>query len=181
MTDGDFDIKESGVVLAIADPVMLRSSVLDAIQQFSQEKTTGIIISFSEPQIILKKALENINIDTSAFLFIDCVTVSATGKPGQENNCYYVNKCSDLTGIGIAVTKALSSVEEKENMFIVLDSVSTMLIYNDSNIIIRFLHMLINKIRLNNANGVLFSAKNAIDPIVSSPISVFTDSVIYIE
>jgi hypothetical protein len=68
-------------------------------------------------------------------------------------------------------------VEDKENMLLILDSVSTMLIYNESTVMILFLHMLINKIQLNEATGILFSAKNAVDPIVSSQITAFSDSV----
>jgi len=59
--------------------------------------------------------------------------------------------------------------------------VSTLLIYNDPNLIIRFLHMLVNKVRLNDAIGILFSAKNAIDPIVTAKITNFSDSVMYFE
>lgn len=181
MTVSEILAEGPGVHLAIADPTVLRTSVLDAIQQVSDTGKTGIILSLSEPQVLVKKALGKRNVDTSAHLFIDCVTASATGKPGDEENCFYVNKCSDLTGMGIAVTRAISAVEDKENMFLILDSVSTMLIYNESTVMIRFLHMLINKIQLNEATGILFSAKNAVDPIVSSQITMFSDSVHHLE
>jgi hypothetical protein len=181
MTSLDIDLNHSGVVLAITDSSILRTCVLKSIQKVHHEGKNGIIISLSEPQIILKKALEKQSIDTSDLLFIDGVTVSAMGRKGEEKNCFYVNKSSDLTGIGIAITKAMSLVENKENMVIILDSVSTLLIYNDPNLIIRFLHMLINKIRLNSAAGILFSAKNAIDPIVTAQITAFSDSVRHFE
>jgi len=181
MTVSEIVAEGPGIHLAIADAMVLRTSVLEAIQQLSDTGKTGIILSLSEPQMLLKKGLEKKGIDTSGHLFIDCVTASATGRPGDEENCFYLNKCSDLTGMGIAVTKALSAVEDKENMFLILDSVSTMLIYNESTVMIRFLHMLINKIQLNEATGILFSAKNAVDPIVSSQIAAFSDSVHYLE
>lgn len=181
MTVSEIVAEGPGIFLAIADPRVLRTSVLDAIEQLTGEGKQGVIISVSEPQKLLKKALEKQGVDTSQHLFIDCATASATGKPGGEENCFYLNKCSDLTGMGIAVTKALSGVEDKENMFLILDSVSTMLIYNESTVIIRFLHMLINKIQLNEATGILFSAKNAVDPIVSSQITAFSDAVYHLE
>ncbi|MFA5398275.1 MAG: hypothetical protein WC346_19845 [Methanogenium sp.] len=181
MTIDTIEMDNSGVVLAIADSAILRTCVLKSIQKIYQEGKTGVIISLSEPQIILKKALEKNSVDTSTLFFIDGVTVSAMGKAGTEENCFYVNKSSDLTGIGIAITKAMALIENKENMVIILDSVSTLLIYNDPNLIIRFLHMLVNKVRLNDAIGVLFSAKNAIDPIVTAQITAFSDSVMYFE
>ncbi|NLO77462.1 MAG: hypothetical protein GX097_03090 [Methanomicrobiales archaeon] len=181
MTIDTIEMDNSGVVLAIADSAILRTCVLKSIQKIYQEGKTGVIISLSEPQIILKKALEKNSVDTSTLFFIDGVTESAMGKAGTEENCFYVNKSSDLTGIGIAITKAMALIENKENMVIILDSVSTLLIYNDPNLIIRFLHMLVNKVRLNDAIGVLFSAKNAIDPIVTAQITAFSDSVMYFE
>lgn len=181
MTIDTIEMDNSGVVLAIADSAILRTCVLKSIQKIYQEGKTGVIISLSEPQIILKKALEKNSVDTSTLFFIDGVTVSAMGKAGTEENCFYVNKSSDLTGIGIAITKAMALIENKENMVIILDSISTLLIYNDPNLIIRFLHMLVNKVRLNDAIGVLFSAKNAIDPIVTAQITAFSDSVMYFE
>ena len=181
MTIDTIEMDNSGVVLAIADSAILRTCVLKSIQKIYQEGKTGVIISLSEPQIILKKALEKNSVDTSTLFFIDGVTVSAMGKAGTEENCFYVNKSSDLTGIGIAITKAMALIENKENMVIILDSVSTLLIYNDPNLIIRFLHMLVNKVRLNDAIGILFSAKNAIDPIVTAQITAFSDSVMYFE
>ena len=181
MTIDTIEMDNSGVVLAIADSAILRTCVLKSIQKIYQEGKTGVIISLSEPQIILKKALEKNSVDTSTLFFIDGVTVSAMGKAGTEENCFYVNKSSDLTGIGIAITKAMALIENKENMVIILDSVSTLLIYNDPNLIIRFLHMLINKVRLNSAAGILFSAKNAVDPIVTAQITAFSDSVMHLE
>jgi len=181
MTNLDIEMDNSGVILVIADAAILRSCVLKSIQKLCQEGKTGIVISLSEPQIILKKELVKNSVDTSGLIFIDGVTVSAMGKPGTEENCFYVNKSSDLTGLGIAITKAMALIENKENMVIILDSVSTLLIYNDPNLIIRFLHMLVNKVRLNDAIGVLFSAKNAIDPIVTAQITAFSDSVRYFE
>ena len=181
MTIDTIEMDNSGVVLAIADSAILRTCVLKSIQKIYQEGKTGVIISLSEPQIILKKALEKNSVDTSTLFFIDGVTVSAMGKAGTEENCFYVNKSSDLTGIGIAITKAMALIGNKENMVIILDSVSTLLIYNDPNLIIRFLHMLVNKVRLNDAIGVLFSAKNAIDPIVTAQITAFSDSVMHLE
>ena len=181
MTIDTIEMDNSGVVLAIADSAILRTCVLKSIQKIYQEGKTVVIISLSEPQIILKKALEKNSVDTSTLFFIDGVTVSAMGKAGTEENCFYVNKSSDLTGIGIAITKAMALIENKENMVIILDSISTLLIYNDPNLIIRFLHMLVNKVRLNDAIGVLFSAKNAIDPIVTAQITAFSDSVMYFE
>lgn len=181
MTVNEIVAEGPGIFLAIADPMILRTSVLDAIEQLSGNGKQGVIISVSEPQKLLKKALEKQQVDTAGHLFIDCVTASAAGRAGDEENCFYLNKCSDLTGMGIAVTKALSAVEDKENMFLILDSVSTMLIYSESTVMIRFLHMLINKVQLNEATGILFSAKNAVDPIVSSQITAFSDSVYHLE
>lgn len=170
---------EADIIIALATSSSLRKDVISRIGELGAAGYSGIIISINEPSSIMKKSLSKQSIDIHDLFFVDCITGMATGEKQNEASIIYVNSPGQLTNIGIALTKAMTAMKDRENLFLLIDSVNTMFVYNEPDHIIRFLHMLINKVRLNSAKGVLFSVKNAIDPIVSSQIETFSDMVVY--
>ncbi|MEA2034897.1 MAG: hypothetical protein U9N40_05350 [Euryarchaeota archaeon] len=177
ITDG---LSELDVILAITSSEDLRESVMESITTLCKSGFFGIVISINEPWSILKKELNKRDTEISNLFFIDCVTISAIGQIKDESNCIYINNPAQLTSIGIALTKAMGAMKDKdkENLFIVIDSINTMFVYNDPNQILRFLHMFTNKVRLNSAKSIMFSVKNAIDPIVSAQLGTISDLIV---
>ena len=128
--------------------------------------------------MILSNMYSRADINTKKVFFIDTITNYALGKDETDTaNTLYISNPGDLTEIGIALTKALNKYEEKD-VCIVLDSISTMLIYVSSAKISKFLHYLINKIRLSDMHGVLFAAKNGLDPGFMIQLTTFVDEII---
>jgi archaellum biogenesis ATPase FlaH len=67
-----------------------------------------------------------------------------------------------------------------EPKFIILDSISHMLIYNDKNSIREFMHYLINKMRLSKVGGFLLTVeKEEVDEVIEI-IQPLVDKVIKI-
>jgi len=175
ITDG---LSESDVILAITNSEDLREYVLESITTLCKSGFFGIVISINEPWSILKKDLDKRGTEISNLFFIDCVTISAIGQKKDESNCIYINNPAQLTSIGIALTKAMGTMKDQDNLFILIDSINTMFVYNDPNQILRFLHMFANKVRLNSAKSIMFSVKNAIDPIVSAQLRTISDLIV---
>ena len=171
-------LAETDIIIAMAEPWTLRQNVISSISELCNSGFFGIVISINEPWSILRKALEKNGTDTSGLLFIDCITVTAVGEKNNEENCIYINSPGQLTNIGISLTKSMTVMKDRENLFIAIDSVNTMFVYNESVQIIRFLHMFANKARLNSAKGILYSVKNAIDPIISAQLATFADETV---
>ncbi|MCP1661458.1 MAG: hypothetical protein D5R99_08760 [Methanocalculus sp. MSAO_Arc1] len=173
-------LSDAEIVIALSTSSGMRKDVIHRIGELQSAGYSGIIISINEPSSIMKKSLEKQSIESQNLFFIDCITGMATGQKKDEGTTIYVASPGQLTNIGIALTKAMSSMKGRDNLFLLIDSVNTMFVYNEPDHIIRFLHMLINKVRLNSAKGILFSVKNAIDPIVSTQIETFSDTVIHV-
>ncbi|UUX93346.1 DUF7504 family protein [Methanoplanus endosymbiosus] len=174
-------LSESEIIIAMAEPQTLRNSVISTISELCSLGFSGIVISINEPWSILNKALDKKGTDTSDIFFIDCITITAVGQKKDENNCIYINSPGQLTNIGIALTKAMVAMKDKENLFMMIDSVNTMFVYNDSAQIIRFLHMFANKARLNSAKGIMYSVKNAVDPVISAQLATFADETVNLD
>ncbi|EHQ36549.1 DUF7504 family protein [Methanoplanus limicola] len=171
-------LSESDVIIAMAEAGTLRKNVITNISELCSLGFAGIVISINEPWLIMNKALSKNGTDTSKLFFIDCITITAVGQKKDENNCIYINSPGQLTNIGIALTRAMGGIKDKENLFLMIDSVNTMFVYNDSTQIIRFLHMFANKARLNSLKGIMFSVKNAVDPVISAQLATFADETV---
>jgi len=91
-----------------------------------------------------------------------------------------VNSPSNLTDLGIAITEALSSLGNS-NVCILLDSISTMLIYIPSVNISKFIHFISSKLRLVEASGVFLAVEKGLDPMLMSQLTTFVDEIIEME
>ncbi|WAI00938.1 DUF7504 family protein [Methanogenium organophilum] len=136
------------------------------------------MITANQPSLILSKMYSRAGIDPKMVYFIDAITNYALGKDEEDSdNTLFISNPGDLTEIGISLTKALEKCEN-EDVCIVLDSISTLLIYVSSSKISKFLHYLTNKIRLSDIHGVLFAAKNGLDPGFMIQLTTFVDEII---
>lgn len=172
------DLTSEQIVLVQAEAHLLKKANTDVVQHITADGFHVIMITSNQPSMILSKMYSRAGINTEKVFFIDTITNYALGKDETDTaNTLYISNPGDLTEIGIALTKALNKYEEKD-VCIVLDSISTMLIYVSSAKISKFLHYLINKIRLSDMHGVLFAAKNGLDPGFMIQLTTFVDEII---
>lgn len=68
----------------------------------------------------------------------------------------------------------------KGNKFIFIDSISTMLIYNKSDVFTRFTHSILTRMRMNGSRGILLCLENETDKAVHAEIVQLCDKVISI-
>ena len=67
----------------------------------------------------------------------------------------------NVTQMGIAVSKAMASPSDEKVLF--LDSLSTMLIYNDSSVVSRFSNFLMNRLKEKSMDGCIIALSSDID------------------
>ena len=83
----------------------------------------------------------------------------------------------DVRDFGISITEAITALELKEK-FIFFDSIDTLLIYNKEEVVLKFIHFLIGRIREWNVKGIIVTVeKTEIIP----QLSEFCDKVIYLK
>ena len=117
--------------------------------------------------------LKENNIPSEKIFFIDTLT-SEVQTPPKLDNCIFVQSPSALTEISLAFSDALSS---KGCDVILIDSISTLLIYQDVHSIIRFSQTLMTKGRVMNKKLVFVALKEDSEGLVKD-ISMFVDKII---
>jgi KaiC/GvpD/RAD55 family RecA-like ATPase len=143
----------------------------------NKRRMNGIYITFNRPHKTLKLELESQGINYTRLFFIDTVTESTGIKVGREKDCYFVSSPKNLKELSILLEQALNKVP-KESRFVFIDSISTMLIYNDNDAVIKFIHELTGKMRLYELTGIIFFLEKRTNQELVDKISQFCDRTI---
>ncbi|MBI5064603.1 hypothetical protein HZA97_00060 [Candidatus Woesearchaeota archaeon] len=107
------------------------------INKISKNFKKICFITVSKPASVLLKDFQNKGMDTSKYLFIDC-TPGKSIKVKEATNIVYLPSPTSLTELAITL-----SYSEKVDL-VIIDSLSSLLMYNTAFILIKFLHSVIS-------------------------------------
>lgn len=85
--------------------------------------------------------------------FIDCVS-RASGISKANPNCIFIESPTMLEKIGLEIMNIFKEVDENTDKYLVLDSLSNLIIYNDPDIITEFFYHLINRTRARDIHTI---------------------------
>jgi len=164
-------------VISVATSVEKYSTVDMALLEYlvMKNKAVGIYVTMNKPYETLVNMLSKSNVDIRRLFFVDTISNVIGRAHNNANNCVTIQSPSALTQLGIVITKACSS---RKMGFLVLDSLSTMLVYNDSKAIVKFSHFLINQLRKYNLTGVILSLNKEADGQMFDSVTQFCDDIV---
>lgn len=146
--------------------------VIKIIQQNINKKI--VFVTANKPYSNIKNLLEEEGINSNNIFFIDCISTQLLSEKEAEN-CIFLEHPSNITGISIAIDQAINLI--KGEKIIILDSLSTLLIYNSENVIGRFSNSIINKLRTENVPANMFMLDSDVDKNIFKIIESFADEV----
>ena len=148
------ELPERYVVLAMPKTKKYGLVAVELIKYFSRQKIPGIYITTNKPMSYLIKHFKDYKLDVSKVAFIDAITIRS-GEKEVEGSCYvYIDSPRNLTELNIEVDEGLERVKG-EKRFVIVDSLSTLLIYNKETVVHKFIHSLAGKLRANNVMAVM--------------------------
>ncbi|MCK4491418.1 MAG: hypothetical protein KAU03_02260, partial [Candidatus Altiarchaeales archaeon] len=112
---------------------------------------------------------------------VDAVSKVTGGCSKEKENHSFVADPHNLSELSISVFRNLAELEEERRRFLILDSLSSLLIYNKVHFISRFLHSFTAELRPWNLNGVIICVGGEFEPDTLRTFSGFCDEVIEIE
>jgi len=119
------------------------------------QKLKGVYVSLNKEYGQIGKRLKSMDIDDSQLQFIDGISKVAEDQIKASRNMY-LSGLKSLTEISFEITNAINSGGFD---FLFMDSLSTLLVYNDPKTTEMFCHYLINKLRSHQAGGILLCLK----------------------
>jgi KaiC/GvpD/RAD55 family RecA-like ATPase len=166
------------IYLCLSSAERLRENSSAIIRGLLSRGYVVIIVTTNQPYSILKKAYEKDGIDLSRVGFIDAITRYAVGEvPVGARGVRFISSPSDLTQLGIAISDSLKDMGGKKAA-ILLDSVSTMLIYLPSANLSKFIHFVSSKLKILDMAGIFLAVQDGLDPILLSQLTTFVDQVV---
>jgi len=123
----------------------------------SVEKTNTKIcyVCMSMPYADVTKNINENELGLENFFFIDVLT-SHYGRPSPCGNCIFLSSPSDLSAIKDAITEA---IERMKCSVILFDTISTMLIYQETHSILKFTNNLVSEKKQENVKKLFIIIK----------------------
>ena len=166
------------IYLCLTSAVRLRENSSAIIRSLLSKGYLVIVVTTNQPYTILKKSYEKDGIDLSKVGFIDAITRYAVGEvPVGAKGVRFTSSPSDLTQLGIAISDSLKDLGERKTA-ILLDSVSTMLIYLPSTNLSKFIHFVSSKLKILDMAGIFLAVEDGLDPTLLSQLTTFVDQVV---
>lgn len=133
--------------------VLPSSNYSDLIQAFfehikSRPEDAWVYVTITKPYENIVKQFGELA-ESKNIRFVDCIS-RAAGISKTEPNCVYVESPSMLEKLGLEIINIFKTVDEKTNKYLILDSLSTLMIYNDQEIVTEFFYHLANRTRSRN-------------------------------
>ncbi len=170
---------EPQIYVVLSKPGKTKKINLSIVSQVLDYADSAVMmVTFSQPAPFLRNYYAKNDVDLERVTFVDMITKFAGGSiPENMNDATFMNGPGDLTGLGIVITEELKKVQ-KDNYFVVLDSINAMLIYLDSGKVSRFLHFMASKLRLQGLSGIIMAIERGLDPILMTQLESFADDLI---
>ena len=129
------------------------SNYSDLIQAFfeyirSRPEDAWVYVTITKPYENIVKQFGELA-ESKNIRFVDCIS-RAAGISKTDPNCVYVESPSMLEKLGLEIINIFKTVDEKTNKYLILDSLSTLIIYNDQEIVTEFFYHLANRTRSRN-------------------------------
>ena len=137
-----------------------------------------IYLTINRPYLALKEFMEEEKIDEERVQFIDAITKTIGGDFTERPNCKFLESPTDLTSFGIGVTNAYNKLSgKKEKIYLIVDTISTLLVYNSPISVIKFIHYINNRMKIFGINGVLLAMKEDLSEQMIATLSQFCNFV----
>ncbi|MCL7410725.1 MAG: hypothetical protein M8350_02785 [Methanosarcinaceae archaeon] len=167
-----------GITLALASSIDYNKANLELIRHLVNEKhEPGVYITLNRPYTTMEEILKEQDIDPRMIIFIDAITIPSGGSVSNSPHCLYLSDLMNLTDMALIIDEAIAAIPS-EKKFLFIDAMSTLLLYNNSGNVAKFVHFLSGKIRLWKLDGVFLSLEIESDKEFISQLSLFCDKTI---
>lgn len=172
MTRSDFSMGQGKITVFVMDNSQYSNNVAQIVKSAS---IMGLVcfISLNKPYTSIESDAKRLGVDPSSIFFIDAVMQKA-GKESQAENVVFISSPRALTEMSITVNKV---IEVAEPSCVIMDSLSTLLMYESPSNVIKFIHSIVSTLRMKETAGAFIVIKSdAIDSILKD-MSMFVDEV----
>lgn len=150
--------------------------IANLIKAFCKKGMPGIFVTLNKSAEDLAKVAQEQDIPCEALFIVDAVSRKEAKYLENSEAVSYVESPQDLTEIEAEVADFITRMPDGEKFFI-LDSISTLLIYNSEKSVEKFVHKLGERLRSSNFKSV-FVVMEGTNQEILNVLSQFCDHII---
>lgn len=171
-------LPDNSITLLILNIKQYFESILEVMTVLcNEQKQAGIYVTVNKPYATLKEHFRDRGLDASRLFFVDAITQTVVQPKLTNHNVIFLPNPQSLTEISLALSEAASMLKAARK-FLFLDSLSTLLIYNETESVAKFAHFLTVKMRSLNIQGVLVALRQQLDEELIYELTQYCDKVI---
>lgn len=165
---------DNSIILIVVPKEQYLAKTIEILKDLESSMEKICYVCLTQPYSTLSDFFKKNNISESKFRFVDVMTNTVQDAKSTQD-CAFVSGPSALTEIGVAFSK----MSENTNASLI-DSITTLLVYENENSVIRFTHSLMTKTRLLSMKAVFIALKEDTNTNLIKDIHMFSDKVIYL-
>jgi hypothetical protein len=149
-------IGQDSFVLVIVDEADYAGSLGELMKSIENAHKRICYTCMSKPYSDVMDNLSALGMKTDKFFFVDVLSSHYT-MPEPVSNCIFVNSPSDLEEIRLAI---IDAVENHDCSAIIFDTITTMLVYQQTSSIVHFTNNLVSEKKQENAKKLFIMLKD---------------------
>lgn len=170
----DFNNNGNSINLVVAPANKYLKINIDILSGLMNKDLKLIYLTTNKSCEVISSTLEKNKIKFNDILFIETKEHGISGKP----HCLFVQSPEALTDMSIAICQTFQVFNK--NKFLFFDTLSSLFVYNDPKVVVRFANFLVHKMRQHHVRGAFICIKKEIDEKVISQLSQVFDNVVEI-
>lgn len=171
-------IEDGEIVLILTSAEKYLSTTTTILKSMLNEKGYKCLyVTINRPYKVLVNILKKNGILTENIFFIDLISRLTRTAVDGVSDCLFIESPDSLTELSIAISESVKNMPgDKKLMF--LDSLSTLLVYNQSGTVTKFAHFLFSKMKTEGVETIILSLEKEMEEKMTDQIAMFVDKVI---
>lgn len=169
------DMPEKYVVLLVIGHDKYDLLIANLVKNFVKKGFSGIFVALNKSSEDLVAMLEKNGVDCTNLFVVDAVSKKES-RPKPNKNVSYIDSPQDLTELEAQIIDFAKTMQPGKS-FLVVDSLSTLLVYNAEKTVERFVHGLGEKMKELDFKNV-FTIRSKTKPETMDVLMQFCDKVV---
>lgn len=166
-----------GIILPSNNYCHLTHAVYEYIRE--TPSNNWIYVTISKPFNVVKKEMSG-TIDTSSIFFIDCFS-RAAGIQTKDPQCYFLDSPSQLEQLILEILDIVKSRPTHNESYVVLDTISSFLLYNDELLVTEFYTHLLSNMGLTNTHTISLCLEEEMTDQINKILYLKNDKIIKVK
>jgi KaiC/GvpD/RAD55 family RecA-like ATPase len=165
------DTSAVALIIKIDDYLDAMRATLDTF--IVEKDLSAIYITSTIPSKSIKNVLNILEVDMNRIHFVDCISHIMMGTAVRAEHVHFVESPTMLENIMLKVEFLMRSIEGKK--LVLLDSINSLAIHNNTKILLEFLHIMVNNLRAKEAYTLILSVEEQSSEEINNMLGLVCD------